>query len=308
MIEGIINEIKNLSADYKAEAIVSQLYSSGLAEKHLYVRMLHAERRPFSRDIEGAETVELKNKEEALQLTITRSSLYDLLPEGIFFQPPEGAGRKQSAAEMAEEYRINQVLEKQFRTFFAPVEQELFYYHTKTYEADAVLLQEMQGGLLDEYLLRFWNLHPKVPKAAAIRMVLLMPFVHQIAGDKELMAKALGAIIREPVTCYGYYQWDQTATTDSNILGTMVLGTDATCHIRFREDDFIFDFHIAFSEEGKVQNYLQEGSYYYLLQAFYHYFVPANAEQKTTLIFSNKNSAWQLGNESAHHLGISSSI
>ena len=308
MIEAIIREIKNLRTDLRAEAIVSQLRATGLPANRLYLRMLHGERRPFSRDVENAEPIELRNSEDGLQLTLTRSSLYDLLPEGIFFQQPERAGRKQSATEMAEEYRANQKLEKQFRTFFAPLEQELFHYRTRTYEADGALLDTSMGGLLDDYLLNFWELHPKIPRDAALRMILLLPFTHQITGDADLMAASLEAITGEEVLCYGYYRWDQTATTDSNILGTMQLGTNATCNIRFMEDDYVFDFHINFRDGKKIQDFLQEGGHYHLVQTFYHYFAPANTEQTTTLTFMNNQAAWQLGDESARHLGISSSI
>src|SRR5687767_9619850 len=103
MIDAIIDEIKNLPFDYKAEAVASQLLNDWLQERQLLVRLENGSRRPFTRDISGVEKVELKNNQEALQLTITRSSLYDLLPEGLFFQHPNQSARKLTAAEMAEE-------------------------------------------------------------------------------------------------------------------------------------------------------------------------------------------------------------
>lgn len=308
MIEAIIHGIENLPADFKAEAIVSQLAEAGLDEKHLYVRLLHAARRPFSRDVLKAENITLKNDDEALQLTLTRSALYDLLPEGLFFGPPALTGRKQSAAEMAEEYRIAQRQEKKVRDFFAPLEQAFFEYRCKSYEADRHLLHSLEAGLLNDYLLNFWDLHPAIPQPEAVRLVLLLPFVHRLAGDKALMARALQAVIRRPVECRGYYQWDQRTATESNVLGTMVMGTDATCDVSYIEDDYVFDFRIGFGNEGGIQDYLEGGGRYHLLQAFYRYFVPANAEAKTTLAFEAREKGWRLGNEPAYHLGISSLI
>lgn len=307
MIEALIDEIRNLPEDYNAEALAGQLFDAGLDTRRLYVRMLHANQRPFSRDVAKAEKIEVKTGDEALQLTVTRTGIYDLLPEGIFFQPPEHAKRKQSAAEMAEEYRASQKQEKELRSFFAPLEQELFHHRYKSYAADAALLHRLSGGLLNDYLLQFWQLHPALPAGAAIRLILLLPFVHQIAGDAALMASALQAVIREPVKCFGYYQWDQTATADSNVLGRMMLGTDATSNVRYREDDFVFDFNITFGDERKIQDYLQGGGHYHLLQTFYNYFAPANTEQKTTLLVQNKAVEWRLG-QPAQHLGISSTI
>jgi hypothetical protein len=308
MIDAIIDEIKNLPFDYKAEAVASQLLNDWLQERQLLVRLENGSRRPFTRDISGVEKVELKNNQEALQLTITRSSLYDLLPEGLFFQHPNQSARKLTAAEMAEESRRNQKQEKKIRNFFSPLEQEFFYYRYKSYQAESDLLDKLEEGLLHEYLVNFWKLNKRIPKKMAVRLVLLMPFIHQIAGSEALMARALNAIIQVPVTCTLIHSWHQITRARTNILGMVYLGDDSTCGTNFEDEDYIFEFSIHLTEGKDISEYLEGGKLYHLLQAFYQYFVPANAGFQSTLIFQNKQKEWRLGEDNPHHLGISSFI
>jgi hypothetical protein len=308
MIDAIIDEIKKLPFDYRAEAVVSQLLNTWLHESQLLVRMEDGSRRPFTRDINGAEKIALKNEQEALQITITRSALYDLLPEGLFFQHPNQSARKLTAAEMAEESRRNQKQEKKIRNFFNPLEQEFFYYRYKSYQAESDLLDKLEEGLLEEYLVNFWKLHKHIPQKMAVRLVLLMPFIHQIAGNKELMAGALNAIVQVPVTCTLMHSWHQATRERTNILGMVQLGDDSTCGTNFDDEDYVFDFSIHLTEANEISAYLEGGNLYHLLQAFYQYFVPANAGFQTSLVFQNTQKDWLLGEENPHHLGISSFI
>lgn len=308
MIDEIINEIKKLPFDYKAEAVAGQLLNSWLQERQLLVRMENGSRRPFTRDISGVEKVDLKNDQEALQINITRSSLFDLLPEGLFFQHPNQSSRKLTAAEMAEESRRAQKQEKKIRNFFSPLEQEFFYHRYLSYQAESDLLDKLEEGLLHEYLVNFWKLHKRIPKKMAVRLVLLMPFIHQIAGSEEQMAKALSAIIQVPVTCALLHSWEQATRERTNVLGAVYLGDDSTCGINFEDEDHVFDFSIHLTEGKDISGYLEGGNLYHLLQAFYRYFVPANAGYRTTLVFQNKEKEWLLGEENPHHLGISSFI
>jgi hypothetical protein len=308
MIDAIIDEIKKLPFDYKAEAVAGQLLNSWLPERQLLVRMENGSRRPFTRDINGVEKVELKNYQEALQLTITRSALFDLLPEGLFFQSPGQSARKLTAAEMAEASREIQKQEKKIRNFFSPLEQEFFYHRYLSYQVESDLLDKLEEGLLHEYLVNFWKLHKQIPKKMAVRLVLLMPFIHQIAGSEALMASALNAIIQVPVTCTLVHNWQQATGALTSILGKVHLGDSSTCGTNFEDEDYVFDFSIHLTEGKDISEYLEGGNLYHLLQAFYQYFVPANAGYQATLVFQNKQREWHLGKENPHHLGISSFI
>jgi hypothetical protein len=308
MIEAIIQEIKNLPADYKAEALAGQLLGHHIVQRHLYVRFANASRRPYSRDVYNAEKINLPNGDEALQLTVSRTSLYELLPEGIFFQPPSRQQKKKTAADMAEEARLNKKTEQKIRNFFSPLEQEFFYHRFKSYQAETDLLDRFEKGLLDEYLVNFWQLDRSIPRKKAIRMVLLMPFIHQVTGNIALMGDALAAILQEKVSCCLEREWHHTTAAANNRLGQIILGNSSTCGADFEEESFVFNFCIELSGNERIGEFLEGGRLYSLLQTFYHYFVPANAGYKTTVIIKTDKKDWELGDKARHHLGISSTI
>jgi predicted component of type VI protein secretion system len=122
------------------------------------------------------------------------------------------------------------------------------------------------------------------------------------------MAGALNAIVQVPVTCTLIHGWQQVTRERTNVLGTIHLGDDSTCGTNFEDEDYVFDFSIHLTEAKDISEYLEGGNLYHLLQAFYQYFVPANAGFQTTLVFQNKQKEWWLGQENPHHLGISSFI
>ncbi len=308
MIETIIEEIKNLSFDCRAEALVAQLLEKSLDRNHVFVRTKHAARRSFSRDIYDAGQFELPNGGFALQLILSRSALYDLIPEGVFFQPPSQTQQKLSAAEMAEESRQLQKQEQSIRNFFSPLENEFFHFRLESHRKEADLLDKFEEGLLDEYLVNFWKLHPLIPAKMAIRLVLLMPFIHQIAGDVELMASSLAAIIQQPVIGSVKQDWIQDTLSDSDTLGAVYLANSSTCGRSFAEETYVYEFAISVNSKVSVQDYLEGGSLYFLIQAFYGYFVPANADFRTVLSVEPADKEWRIGEEQFQHLGITSII
>lgn len=308
MIDLIIEEIKNLKGDFKAEAIVDQLLQQHMKAQQLFVRTGKSHMRSFSRDVFSTENVIFNNGRESLQLHLTRSGLYDLLPEGLFFQPPQQSAQVKTAGDMAEEYRINKKQEHKLRTFFSPLEHEFFTYRYKSYRAETDLLDHFEKGLLNDYLLRFWNIGSNVPKKMAIRMVLLMPFIHQIAGDCRLMGESLAAVLHEKVNCLLMHNWQQQSLYNTNILGQVMLGNNITCGNSFDEEDFVFEFEITLTDKKKIKEYIEGGSVYEMINLFYRYFVPANAGHTMKILVDDDKEEWYLGAEANNHLGIASTI
>jgi hypothetical protein len=308
MIDEIINEIKNLKGDFKAEAILDQLLQKQMKTQQLFVRTGKSHIRSYSRDVFTAENMLLNNGEEKLQLQVTRTGLYDLLPEGLFFQPPQQAGAAKTAGEMAEEYRINKKQEMKVRTFFSPLEHDFFIYRYKSYKAETDLLDHFEHGLLNDYLLRFWKIGANVPKKMAIRMVLLLPFVHQITGSRELMGKSLAAVLHEEVNCSIIHNWHQQSLYTTNVLGQVMLGSNITCGNNFDEEDFIFEFEIVLRDKKKIKDYVEGGQAYEMFHLFCRYFVPANAGYHMKVRVDDHHEEWYLGAEANNHLGIASTL
>ncbi len=308
MLDLIIEEIKNLKGDFKAEAIVDQLLQQHIKAQQLFVRTGKAHMRSFSRDVFDAENFLFNNGQESLQLHVTRTGLYDLLPEGLFFQPPQQSAQIKTAGDMAEEYRINKKQEQKLRTFFSPLEHEFFAYRYKSYRAETDLLDHFEQGLLNDYLIHFWNIGSNVPKKMAIRMVLLMPFIHQVAGSRKLMGESLAAVLHEKVNCNIIHHWQQQSLYNTNVLGQVMLGNNITCGNSFDEEDFVFEFEIILTDKKKIKEYIAGGAAYEMINLFCRYFVPANAGHTMKILVDDHKDEWYLGTETNNHLGIASML
>ncbi|MCX6216964.1 type VI secretion system baseplate subunit TssG [Spirosoma sp.] len=145
---------------------------------------------------------ELERQQVFLNLVVHRDSLYDYLPEGLFHQPVNKTrDRDQSdwAIEIAEQFRREQAA----RRFFQPIEQE--FYHQRLLleleERKYLLTEEnLRQNDKGETLRDFWQLPFHLLNIRQVANLLhLLPIVHRIVGDTELVAQAFRLLLGVPV-------------------------------------------------------------------------------------------------------------
>jgi hypothetical protein len=307
-LEKIRTGITGLTPDIKAEVIVSQLLSRGISWYEVMVHADHFFSRRFDRDIARMEVQETPGAEDVLHFHLTRTGLYDLLPEGIFFTPVPSDKSPKNAGEMAEEYKANQKTEAAVRRFFSPFENEFFYHRVKNFEMEVALLNGLKDESLNRYFTRFWNLPQSMPPAMAIKLILLLPYVHQIAGDASLMAASLQTIIGNTVSCRQYTETVQDTGLAYNELGRYQLGNEFTCGKNYFEADFCFEFTIHLEVAAAPTVYLPGGRLYPVLETFRRFFVPVMADVHTILKLPQEKEQLQLGDGSGALLGIATVI
>jgi hypothetical protein len=278
--EKLAQEITDLPADIRAEVLLAHCIGRGLLrEQDFFVQHDAGFRRRYLRDVWQVRATD----DDWLQLHLSRNSLYDLLPEGLFFQPEEIGQPVKSVPEMVVEYRENQQQEAEIRNFFAPFEHEFFLHRLHNEQLEHALLTGLQRGLLTEYFIGFWNLPPTIAPKQALALVLLLPYVHQVAGDLPLTARCLQHIIGEPVAVKRNAPQPQQATQATNVLGIFLLGNELVCGQQFEEDYPAIEFVIGELQHSTEHQYLPGGNRYELLQVFYQYFLPAEATITTTI-------------------------
>jgi hypothetical protein len=280
-IEKIQQEIEQLGQDIRAEVVVAQVMQHTGGQLPVIVHTDDFFYRQFSRDITRVDIGDSPDLKAILHIHLSRTGLYDVLPEGLFFKPLSSAKIPKNAGEMAEEYKANKKQEQEVRKFFAPLENDFFYHRCKNFAAEASLLKGLNNDYLNRYFVKFWQLPDDMPPAMALRMILLLPYIHEMAGDAALMAASLQAIIAEKVSCKLVSQSNQHPGLHYNVLSTFELGTDLTCGEAYEEEDFCFAFTIFDLERSAAQDYLTGGRLYSTLHTFYRFFVPAGASKKT---------------------------
>jgi hypothetical protein len=302
--EKIREEIANLGPDIRAEVVVAQVLQHTDSKLPVIVHTDDFFYRQFSRDITRVHIGDSPDLKEILHIHLSRTGLYDVLPEGLFFKPLSSARIPKDAGEMAEEYKLNKRQELEVRKFFAPLENEFFYHRYKNFAAETALLKGLNNDFINRYFARFWQLPGDMPPVMALRMVLLLPYVHEMAGDTELMADSLQAIIAEEVSCRLISESNQQTGLHYNVLSIFELGNGLTCGEEYEEEDFCFVFTIFNLVQSSAQDYLPGGRLYSTLQSFYRFFVPVAATVKTTIRVQEKKENMHIGTGEEAILGI----
>jgi hypothetical protein len=304
----INEEIKNLNADVKAEAITYLLEQSGVRLEEILFYTNHFFYRNYSRDVYHTDIDDSSNVRQFLKVFLSRSGMYDVLPEGLFFQPTHFRAKPISATEMAEEYKLNKREEGKIRDFFSPLHNEFFYHKYKNFCLEKSLIDGHSNGILNLYFKRFWNFPKSMPIDMVLRFALLIPYIHQIAGDATLMGQSMAVIFNEVVICEQKLNVKQLSPTQLNQLGQNTLGNEQVCGELFDEEEVVFNFVIQLKGDNVAKNYLPNGKLYASLQTFYSYFVPTNALVETTLQVEKKKEQFILGETDEAYMGISTVI
>ncbi len=101
-------EIQNNFLDIKAETLMAIAIENGITGDDFMIASDSLFNRAYSRDVLSAALAEDANKKSFLQLHLSRTGLYDQLPEGVFHQRSKSKPIITTAANMAADYKINQ--------------------------------------------------------------------------------------------------------------------------------------------------------------------------------------------------------
>lgn len=199
LIELLQMEMRKAACDAKAEPQLVMALDKGLSFEDFMVSCDSLFYREYNKDIVFSEIKEDARKVSVLQLHLTRSGIYDHLPEGLFFQPGQTGSKHTSAAEMAVDHRLNKQKEKEIRRFFMPFENDLFWQRIQLETEETRLLEGLKSGILNDYFMKFWGLSASIPKQFIVPLILLLPYANKIAGDLSYTAQCLEQLLQETV-------------------------------------------------------------------------------------------------------------
>ena len=305
LIELLLQELQNSSCDIKAEAQLLVAQERGLRKDDYLVSCNHRFTREYSRDLVSGNLAELGNQ-SILRLELSRSGLYDHLPEGIFFLPLQRTKGNISAVDMVVNYKENKKKEESIRRFFLPFENDFFLQRVGVEEQETLLLKGLQLGYLNDYFVRFWNLPTSIPKSFIAPLILLLPYAYKIAGDLKLMAQSLEQILNEPVRIWK----KKAATEDASMisipaLGETELGLNFVCGDTFVEDTPAFEIEIGPLQGSRVTDYLPGGNRNILMETFTKFFIPAGVDTTVSLVLPPEKRSMILAGDDEPVLGYS---
>ncbi|NHE58473.1 type VI secretion system baseplate subunit TssG [Cyclobacterium plantarum] len=306
LISELHREMLQHSHDLRAESILVLAMEKGLAMEDFVLASESTCHRPYSRDVSTPSLEEDANKKTYLQLAISRNGWYDQLPEGLFHQPVNTGLPVLSAGEMAGDYVKNKQVEQESRQFFKPFEQAFYDEKVALESEEFHLLKGMNTGTLNDFFMEFWGIAPDIPYRFVTPFIGMLPQVHQVNGDPELLARCLEKIIQEPVEV----RMDNLERLEEmgegyNELGNSRLGLDLTMGNHFWEESPCYTFIIGPLRNSGVKDYLEKGNYHSFLKVFKGFFLPVEAESVIEIKLAEEEMTNGLEQEKAPLLGYS---
>jgi hypothetical protein len=284
LIELFRRQVQRTATDARAEPQLALAIEKGLSADDFLVSCDSLFCREYSKDIVFTELKEDSRKKHLLQLHLSRSGIYDQLPEGLFFQPGEskpGYG----AADMAADHKQNKKKEEDIRRFFLPFENDFFWQRVQVEQEEAKLLEGLQSGILNDYFTRFWNIPRDIPRQFVVPLLLLLPYAHRVAGDLALTGDCLQQILQENVTAGKSAPSLADATTaKAPALGQGQLGLDMVCGEEFTEDLPVIEWVIGPLRHSIVADYMEGGKASRLIATFTRFFVPAGVDTSLVVL------------------------
>jgi hypothetical protein len=297
-------EIRQASVDIKAEVQILLAREKGLWEEHYLTSSIYRFRREYSRDIVDSQIREDANKQSHLEINLSRTGIYDQLPEGLFFR--DNTRRRATVADLALDYKTNKKKEADIRKFFQPFDHDIFLQRLTIEEEENLLLEGLQSGILNDYFIRFWNLPASIPRQLLSPLILLLPYASKIAGDLDLTARSLQQILKEDVHISKRHLVTQDATFPSPAMGEGTLGFDMVCGDCFWEHTSVFEIRIGPLRASTISEYLEDGKRFNLLETFTRFFVPAGVETVVDIVVTREKSEMTLKPGAEPILGFSS--
>jgi len=221
-------------------------------------------------------------------LHVSRDSLYDVLPHGLFhhmFSDFKSEKRESEFMKLKQE-------EEYARKFFIPFDYAFFIQYVEI-EQELRKYFNNPTKFFEDLLL----LDNNVPQKHAVKLAGYMLFTDMIIGDPELTALVLSDIVQEEVQCSKLLSDEKLDMDDEDLVNENLqigatLGINYICGESVSEPRNIWEFSVILNDVINVENYIGEGrnSVNPLINLFYEYFVPYEVEVRTRISCRQKDS------------------
>ncbi|MVT11662.1 type VI secretion system baseplate subunit TssG [Chitinophaga tropicalis] len=282
VLEEVIDHIRRLNYDVRAEVVVGELFDNKVQEEEVAVQMQNVFTRSFNKDILDAQLDDSQPYHPFVTMVLSRDGIYDRLPEGLFhaFTPQR---QQQSVSEMVAGYKKQQQEQQEARKFFRPLEHEFFLQRVFLEQREKHLLFDAFGKDADDLFLSFWGIPKGLPREATGRLVRLLPYIHRIAGNLELVGLYLEAILNEPVNIICRNHPVPVHTGSQTALGECRLGVDTMTGDLFYTDMPLVRVIIGPLQHHRVYDFLAWQPLGKLLDTCLGFLLPADVEVETIL-------------------------
>lgn len=304
----LLGVLEKRGTDVRAEVLLNHLRENGLINEGFVVSHNGFFYREFTKDIYGASVAEDKWYRQYLEIELSRSGFYDMLPEALFHQPDTSEFRQRSGvSEMITRYKKNTVKEKEARKFFQPFENAFFHQQMELEREELDLLDTLRNKTLSLYFLKFWGLPTSFSVHEVASFLLLFPYAHIINGNIPLMESCLRVLLKEEVAIIQKQPVPTLAEGDWDMgLGSQPLGDYMICGNEFMEEYPNLSYRIGPLKNSRVIDYIEAGRKEVLIRTFNNFFAPVEADIEIDIAIDSKTQGMSFAENDEIILGYSS--
>jgi len=297
-----------LQTDFKAEAVAVNLLKYHRAVSNIFIQRIGINDRAYLKDIKSITGDYLGFDEEVFIIETYREGIYDYLPEGIFHPPSLGATRK-NIENVVKEIRKQKRVEEDARKFFRPFELEIFFTEI------SALLKEFEFEIASDTdtLLKtvseLWPLVKMLDKQNAYIFIHILPFFHQIRGDKAWFERCMTAFLQIPVqVTFAPNVIDGVEEDDdSMLLGNSRLGVTYIPSGKHMDGQRNWVVNIGPIPYTDMKKYINGSPFRKVLNAMYDYFLPVSVDIEENFITEKEAFSFALEDDerNSNRLGYS---
>lgn len=297
-----------LQTDFKAEAVAVNLLRYHRAVSNIFIERVGINDRAYLKDIKSISSSYLGFDEEVFTIESYREGIYDYLPEGLFHPPSLGASRK-NVDTVVREIRKQKRVEDDARRFFRPFELEVFFTEISALLKESEFDITSNTDALLETISELWPLIRMLDKQNAYIFMHILPFFHQIRGDKKWFERCMTAFLQVPVkVSFSPNIIDGIEKNDdSMLLGNSRLGVTYIPSGRHMDGQRNWVVNIGPIPYEEMKKYVPGSPFRKVLQALYDYFLPVTVDVEENFVTEKVEYSFSLEDDerNASRLGYS---
>lgn len=296
-----------LQTDFKAEAVAVNLLKYHRTVSNIFIDRVGVNDRAYLKDIKSISSSYLGFDEEVFTIESYREGIYDYLPEGLF-HPPSRSIKKECGYSGKRDPKQKKV-EEDARKFFRPFELEVFFTEISALLKESEFDITSNTDALLDTVSELWPLVRMLDKQSAYIFMHILPFFHQIRGDKRWFERCMTAFLQVPVeVTFSPNVIDEIEKNDdSMLLGNSRLGVTYIPSGRHMDGQRNWVVNIGPIPYEEMKKYIPGSPFRKVLQALYDYFLPVTVDVEENFVTEKVEYSFSLEDDdrNASRLGYS---
>ena len=304
-------DYNKIGTDFKIESVAANLLKYYNSESSIFIKRIGINDRPYLKDIKNIYSTYYGLDNETIIMETYRESIYDYLPEGLFHPPSLGMASKRGVESVVKEIRKQKEVEENARNFFQPFEQEFFYTEVSALLKETEFDIADQSDTLIKIFSEIWPLLGKVDQETAKIFFYILPFLHEVRGNKRWTERFLTAFLNVKVAIDFVPNIINKNDDELGItsLGNAKLGITFIPNGKHMDGERNWQVTIGPVPYDEIHKYVEGTDFRDLLQSIYDYLIPITVKIEEKFITEKKDNSFIINaTENSNRLGYSTYI